>query len=109
MGIIVACTEIGPTYSKLARRNIAEERQPRSTFLLPPASGRQQLPLNLDAVWPRAPTGDFGLIVRVAGRRLLSCVQDRRERWRSAEERVPEPPVCLIRPRVVVPCVVGQA
>lgn len=57
----------GHTHPQFARRHVAaEERQPRSALLLLPTYRRRQLPLNLDAIWPRAAPGDFGLVARIA-------------------------------------------
>src|SRR6266702_6377535 len=114
MGMTDSHLEIGRhTHPQLARRHVAtEERQPRTALLPLPARGRRQLPLYLDAVWPYASPGDFGRIARVAAHRLQPRIQDRGEgrrgMWR-AEERVRDPAVRLIRPRVVVARVVGRA
>jgi len=100
---------VSSQYTRLARRRIAaEEQQPRSALLLFPMHWCRHIPLNLNAVWPRAPTGDFGLIVHhAAARRLQPHVLHGHGERRRSEEHVREPAVCLIRPQMVVPRVVA--
>src|SRR6266404_6446849 len=103
--------KIEHTYPQLARRHVsAEERDPGPALLVRPSRRNRQLPLYLDPIWSPPPPGDFGQIARVAAHRLQSPVQDRgqgRRGMRRAEERICEPAVLLVRPRVVVARMVG--